>query len=110
MGHCRGTVTGTTAYIRAVSSDPSVFTMDLTLVPSAEGTGTAPMNLTGALPHAGQVGITASYYLVEGLAASTAHTVSLTGLTGNADLHVHDTAAMDGSAACSSTRAGLFDE
>lgn len=102
---CRGKPTGSTVYLTAVDTGYMAtlgnMTLDVTPVPVAEGTAAAPVAINAVGTRAGSVNVGVSYYKAT-LAANTAYTVGLTGVSGDPDLHVYNNAAMTGAATCMS--------
>ena len=87
---------------------------------TSEGSADSPINAgdatAGAVSYEGEVGTSESYYSL-GVAAGTTYTISLTGLSDNADLYVYDsdsTGALNqfrnGTLLCSSTESDDGDE
>jgi hypothetical protein len=85
------------------SADGATYTLDLAAggIPN-EGYSSAPVDLTGNLPYAGQVHYGISYYVVGGLTAGQSYTVSVTNPSGDVELHV--------AGLCISDNASLADE
>lgn len=101
---CRGKPTGSTVYIKIWNAGyltaPGYFTLDIAPVPAAEGSPATPVAISATGTRAGSVNVGVSHYKAT-LSPNTSYTVSLSSVTGDADLHVYNNAAMS-SAACSS--------
>lgn len=78
---------------------------------AAEGSITTPLDVSSQLPHSGSVNDRSnSYYMVTGLTVGTDYIISLTGLSGDADLRVFDNDSSFATAACSSLTNGTNNE
>lgn len=102
---CRGTLTGTTAYIEVSGSVAGgYYNLNLVQVPASEGSPAAPVAYTtsGTL-FAGKVNVGTSYYKAT-LSPNTLYTISLNTVTGDPDIHVFNNSAMNGAEACGSIK------
>lgn len=87
------------------------FTLGVTSGSENQGSSTAPVALDGTvnLPYNGEVSAGSSYYKLQGLAPNTFYAVSLTNLTANADLTLHEISDYS-STACYSNKSGTTAE
>lgn len=102
---CRGKPTGSTVYLLVSNTGyqqpPGYHYLDITPVPAAEGSPAAPVAISMVGSRAGSVNVGASYYRAT-LAPNTSYTIGLSGVSGDPDLYVFNTAAMSGAAICRS--------
>lgn len=87
------------------------FTLGVTSGSENQGTSSAPIALDGTtgVTYSGEVSVGASYYKIFGLAPSTFYAVTLTNLTGAANLYVYDTSDF-GFADCNVTTSDTSDK
>ncbi|MDH3325964.1 MAG: tetratricopeptide repeat protein [Gammaproteobacteria bacterium] len=88
------------------------YVLNVSAAPLPQGTLAQPLPVTSALsaPYAGSVGVVdSSYYSITGLTPGAAYEVSLTGLSGNADLYLYLTAKMN-VIGCQSNNVGTASE
>lgn len=76
----------------------------------AEGSRTAPVDITGMLPYSGQVNTDHSYYIVKGLLPGAAYITSVTGVSDDVDLQVYPNSSFATDTSCTSSMLGTVDE
>lgn len=71
-----------------------------------QGSVASPINITGLVPYASQVGSGSSYYMITGLTAGNGN-VALTGVSGDVTLDVYSTSDFATTSLCQSANAGV---
>ena len=110
---CNATATTTSIYIEVngskVGGNGSSYTLNVVEVVTGEPAENLTLAYGVDFPHSGTVDNVESTYNITGVAASFDYTVSMTGLSDNADLYVYDDAAMT-TLLCSSINGGTTNE
>ncbi len=109
---CIATATVSTIFVIRVDvlsgTTGGTYSINVTPVPASVGSAGSPSDITSSLPgYLGGLDGTPSYYVVTGLAASTAYRVQLGNLTDNVDLEVWDDATFAGTMLCSANASSI---